>query len=89
MNMIPSDTTIEAAVRQFEILRKLDINARAEMTFQLSNNLRRIVEAGVRQRHPDYDGETVKKAVLRLMIGERLFQEVFRNLQAKKLKESK
>ena len=60
MNIIPSDTTIEAAVRQFEILRKLDINARAEMTFQLSNNLHRIVEAGVRQRHPDYDGETFR-----------------------------
>lgn len=81
MDTIPSDTTIEAAIKQFEILRKLDINARAEMTFQLSNNLRRIVEAGVRQRHPDYDDETVKRAVLRLMIGERLFRQAFGDVE--------
>ena len=81
MNIIPSDTTIEAAVRQFEILRKLDINARAEMTFQLSNNLRRVVEAGVRKRHPDYDEQTVKKVVLRLMIGERLFRQAFGDVE--------
>ncbi len=77
MDAIPEDTTVEAAAKQFEILRRLGIEARAEMTFQLSDSLRRTVESGVRHRHPDYNEERVKREVVRLMIGERLFREVF------------
>jgi len=76
MKTIPADTTIDAAAKQIEVLRRLDINGRAQMTFQLSNNLRRIVEAGVRYRHPDFDEQAVERQVLRLMIGERLFKQV-------------
>jgi hypothetical protein len=77
MNVIPSDTTVDAVRKQFEILRRLDSQTRAKMTFELSNNLRSIVEAGVRGRHPDWDKEIVRRRVVRLMIGERLFREVF------------
>lgn len=81
MNTVPPDTTIDAAIKQFEILRRLDTRERAEMTFQLSDNLHRIVEAGVRQRHPDYDEQTVKLAVLRLTIDERLFRQAFGDVE--------
>ena len=81
MKIIPSDTTIDAAVKQFEILRRLGAETRAEMTIELSNNLRSIVEAGVRHRHPDYDEQTVKLAVLRLTIGEDLFREAFGDVE--------
>ncbi len=77
----PADTTIEAARVQFDVLQRLDISERANMTFQLSNNLRRITEAGVRLRHPDYDDETVKLAVLRLTLGDDLFGEAFGNIE--------
>jgi len=83
MNTIPPDTTPDAAIKQLEILQRLDINARAGMTFQLSDNLRRTVEAGVRQRHPDWGQEEVKRAVLRLTIGERLFRQVFGDAEAR------
>jgi hypothetical protein len=76
MKAIPSDTTIEAAKRQFEIMRKLGPQRRIEMAFDMSNNLRDIVEAGVRMRHPDYDGTKVKEEVLRLMIGEDLYNRI-------------
>ena len=81
MNAIPADTTVDAAMKQFEILRKLSTNERAEMTFQLNNNLRQTLEAGIRYRHPDYDDETVKKAVLRLTIGRDLFRRIFGNAE--------
>ncbi len=84
MDAIPSDTTVEAARKQFEILRRLDMNARANITFQLSNNLRQTVEAGVRHRHPDYNEEQIKSEVLRLMVGERLFRQVFGDAEAYK-----
>ena len=77
----PTDTTIEAARVQFDILRKLDASERANMTFQLSNNLRSITEAGVRSRHPDYDDERVKLAVMRLNLGDDLFGKAFGDVE--------
>ena len=77
MDSIPADTTLEAAKKQFEILRRLGPEVRLKMAFEMSDNLRQIVEDGVRDRHPDWDEETVRRRVLRLMIGKRLFREVF------------
>ena len=77
MNMIPADTTIEAVRKQIEILRRMDPEARLKMAFELSDNLRNIVEAGVRERHSDYNEQQIKQEVLRLMIGDRLYLEVF------------
>ena len=81
MNMIPADTTIEAARKQFEILRKLKQEERLKMAFDMSNNLRSIVEAGVRLRHPDYDEQKIKREVLRLMIGETLFKQIYPDIK--------
>ncbi len=77
MNTIPADTTLEATRKQFEILRRLGPEARLKMAFEMSDNLRSIVESGVRGHPPDWDEEKVRRRVLRLMIGERLFREVF------------
>lgn len=82
MNGIPADTTIDAAARQNEILRRIGIGGRAAMTFELSENLRRIVEDGVRHRHPDWDEQTIQRGVAHLMLGERLFREVFGDAEA-------
>ena len=76
MEPIASDTTIEAAAVQFRVLRKIGIQGRARMTFQLSNNMRSTVEAGVRYRHPEYDERQVKREVVRLMIGDKLYRLV-------------
>jgi hypothetical protein len=75
MNPIPVDTSIEAARKQFEILRRLDAETRLKMAFELSDNLRSIVEAGVRLRHPQYGEQKVNRQVMRLMIGDFLFKQ--------------
>jgi len=77
MNLIPADTTIEAARKQFEILSKLSPERRAIMAFEASDMLRSIVEAGVRTRHPDYNKNKINKEVLRLMVGNRLFKQIY------------
>lgn len=79
MNTISPDTTIEAARKEFEILRGLGPEVRVKMALEMSDNLRSIVEAGVRLRHPDYDEEAVRREVLRLMVGERLFREILKD----------
>jgi len=78
MDAIPADTTVDAARKQFEILRRLGPEVRLKMAFELSDNLRSLVEAGVRLRHPDFDEQRVQQEVLRLMIGDELFQEVIK-----------
>ncbi len=75
MNAMPSDTSIEAARKQFEILRKMDAETRLKMAFELSDNIRSVVEAGVRLRYPQYDEQKVNRQVMRLMIGEFLFKQ--------------
>ncbi|MBN1795898.1 MAG: hypothetical protein JW804_04435 [Sedimentisphaerales bacterium] len=77
MNLIPADTTIEAMRNQFEILQRIGIEGRAEMTFQLSDNLRQITEAGVRLRHPAYDEQAVRREVLCITLGDELYREAF------------
>ena len=74
---ISSDTLQDSAVKQFDTLQRMDINARAAMTFELSDNLRSIVESGIRQRHPDYSDEDIKLSVLRLTIDKKLFDQAF------------
>ena len=81
MDAIPADTTIEAARKQFEILRRLDAETRLKMAFELSDNLRSIVEAGVRLRHPEYDEQQINRQVIRLMIGEALFKQVYPDVE--------
>ena len=77
--MLSGDTDRKSALRQIDTLRRPGIRGRAEMTFQLSNNLRSIVEAGIRQRHPDYSQEEVTRAVLSLVLDRDLFLQVFPN----------
>jgi hypothetical protein len=77
MDGIPRDTTREAFLRQIEILRGLGISGRAAMTFELGDNLRCLVEAGVRYRHPQWDDRTIERQVTRLMIGDDLFRRAY------------
>jgi hypothetical protein len=84
MYSISPDTNIDAAIQQFEILHRMTIEQRAEKTFELMNNLRGIVESGIRDRHPDYDDEKVKLAILQMTLGESLFQKIFGDIDIKR-----
>jgi hypothetical protein len=70
------DTTDDALREHIKGLRRLGISGRAAMTFELSDNLRRIVKDGVQHRHPDWDEAQVKREVLRIVLGDRLFDEI-------------
>jgi len=71
------DTTAEALAVQFQVLRRIGPAGRLAMMFELSDNLRSLVEAGVRHRHPGWDDRTVERAVIRLMIGADLFRQAY------------
>lgn len=79
MKNIPRDTSRDAFLKQIEILRGLGTSGRAAMTLEFSDNLRQIVKDGVRHRHPDWDEARVRQEVLRIVLGDRLYNEAFGN----------
>ncbi len=74
-----SDTAKDSAVKQFDVLQKMDVSARAAMTFELSDNLRSILEAGIHQRHPDYCDDDIKISAMSLTVDKNLFNQAFPN----------
>ena len=74
---LPQDTTLEAARVQMAVLRRLGVAHSLRMAFELSDNMRRMSEAGIRRRHPDYDNEQVRLAAIRLRLGEELFARAY------------
>ena len=77
MQCIPRDTSRDAFLKQIEILRDLGLSGRAAMTLEFSDNLRQIVKDGVRHRHPGWDESRVKQEALRIVLGDRLYNEAF------------
>lgn len=72
-----TDTSNEASIVYYKILRKLSTKRRGEICFELSNNLRQIVEDGISFRHPEYNRKMIKRELCHLMLGESLFRQVF------------
>ena len=81
MSVRSRDTTVEAAKVHAAALRRLGLEGRARMTFELSDNLRAVTEAGIRHRHPDYDEEQVRLALIRAMLGDELFDRFYGDRQ--------
>ena len=75
--LLPFDTEKDSAIRQFEILQKMDINTRATITFQLSDNLKSITESGIHDRHPNYTQEQIKQASLSLVVKKEILEHAF------------
>lgn len=76
MNWIPRDTTIEAARKQIEILRKMSSQKRALISFELSDNVRQNAIAGIKKLHPDFTDSQIKMELLRRTVGDELFRKV-------------
>ncbi len=72
-----NDTTAEALAVQFQVLRRIGLAGRVALTFELCDNLRSLVAAGVRHRHSDWDDRAVEREVIRLMIGDDLFRQAY------------
>lgn len=74
---LPLDTNINAKKAQIIAIRNMSVSRRAELFFEMNENQRQILAAGVRQRHPDYSDQDVNLAVIRLMLGDDLFVKIY------------
>jgi len=69
----PLDTSPEVERIQNEIFRKMTPARRLQLAIELTETSRKLLATGVRRRHPEYDDERVRLAVIRLTIPEKLF----------------
>ena len=77
IEIVPADTTAEAARVQLDIFRGMQPHRRLELALQMSTSLRNLAASGVRGRHPDYTERQVQLAVARLTLGDELFGKAF------------
>lgn len=71
-----SDTDAEAHDVQTAAYRRMTGAERSAIMFRLNEMARQIAAAGVRARHPGYSEEQVRRALLRLTVGDVLAQAV-------------
>lgn len=70
--MIPADTTPDAYRVQARVYREMGGAARVRIAFELSDFARRLTEAGIRRRHPEYTAEEIMRARARVTMGDEL-----------------
>jgi len=73
----PLDTSPEAERVQIEIFRKMTPEQRLRVASELTQAERKSLAAGVKMRHPTYNDEQVRLAVIRLTLPEELFLKVY------------
>ncbi len=71
------DTSPEAYRVQVEILRSRSDADRVLLAFSASDELRELVRAGIRDRHPEYAEIDVARALRRLWLGDALFRVAY------------
>jgi len=75
--MNPHDTSPEADAIQHAIWVRLGPEGRVALAARMSEDLREVTRAGIRQRHPDYADPIVELALRALTWGPELFSEVY------------
>jgi hypothetical protein len=73
----PADTSLEAARVQHAVYRRMQPEQRLHLASEMTASVRALTAAGVRSRHPNYTNRQVELAVIRLTLGEELFQQAY------------
>jgi hypothetical protein len=74
---LPLDTTRDADDTQIAIYRRLGGPERMAIAFRLNTLARQATLAGIRRRHPAYDGRQATRALHRLLLGDDLMRRVY------------
>jgi hypothetical protein len=78
------DTSRAARDAQLAAIRRLDGPARVEMAMRMSDEAREISRAGIRHRHPDWSDERIRAALLEVVLGAPMANEVLRTRPARR-----
>lgn len=75
--MRSADTSLDAYARQVEAYRSMSPGRRVEIGLEMSEEAFRVMAAGIRARHSDYDATDLEWALRRLRVGDELFHAVW------------
>ena len=59
----------DAAARQRDAIRRMTRERRLELALAMSEDIRRLAEAGIRSRHPKYSDQRVMEALTDVLLG--------------------
>ena len=76
-----SDTSHEPAAAQAEVFRRMGPEGRLRAALEMSEEIKRALEDGVRARHPEYTRQEARLAAIRLLLGDVLFHAVYPSAQ--------
>jgi hypothetical protein len=79
LESVAADTSPEAHALQLEIYRRMGGPARCAIAFRLTELAQLAAEAGIRERHRDYDDDRVRRALFRLRLGDELMRTIWPN----------
>jgi hypothetical protein len=77
--MRPLNTSTDAEEVQIEIFRRMEPQKRLQAAVLLSETCCTLLAEGIRKRHPNYDEEQVRLAVIRCLLPEDLFLRAYPN----------
>lgn len=63
------DTSSAALERQRETFRKMTPEQRLAVAAEMSDEIRVVAEAGIRQRHPDFSDDEIRAALVAILLG--------------------
>ena len=75
--MRPLDTSPEAYKIQLDIFRAMTPEQRLQRGSELTQFCKGLLADGVKQRHPEYNEEEIRLAVIRIELGEKLFLQAY------------
>lgn len=71
------DTSAAAERAQVSVYQRMTPSERVDVAMRMSEDARLVCLAGIRARHPEYDGRQTRFALLRLLLGDHLFRRAF------------
>lgn len=75
--LIPRDTSEAAFQAQMAVWQRLGPEGRVALAGRISLSARQLARDGIRQRHPDYSEDQVRRALLRLLYGDDIVQKMW------------
>lgn len=75
--MTPRDTSDEAMGAQLESYRRMTPEARLQVALELTEMSRRLLADGIRARHPEYDDDQVRLAMIRVWLTPELYRVAY------------
>ncbi len=73
--MVGQDTSPAAQERQRDVFRRMTPAQRLQAAAEMSEEVRALAEAGIRQRNPGYSETEVRAALVELLVGRAAFSK--------------